>query len=117
MNKAKNNITIYAIIFAVLFYVLPLIAKFNYSKELLFTFLVLVNPIACIIISMVFGYRNGFSLMYLLVLAILFFPTIFIYYNSSAAYYGVLYFIFNFMGIMSGSFIKRTKDRIKENKL
>lgn len=116
MNKLKNSMALYVGIFVILFYIVPFMSKFIDDKSVPIALLILINPIACIIISVFFGYNNSFNLMYVLIIPLLFLPTIFMFYNSSATYYGVLYFIFTFMGMMSGNFIKRTRDRIIEDK-
>lgn len=48
-------------------------------------------PIVCFVTSMMYGIRNAFDFWYAFIVAILFIPSIFIFYNSSAWIYVVVY--------------------------
>ena len=59
-------------------------------------------PVICFITSIVFGIKHSFKLLYPITVALLFVPTIFMFYNSTAwvyiIVYGVIAFIGNFIG-------------------
>jgi len=70
---------LYVGIFVILFYIVPFLNKFSDDKNVPISLLILINPIACIIISVFFGYNNSFNLMYILIIPLLFLPTIFMF--------------------------------------
>jgi O-antigen/teichoic acid export membrane protein len=73
-------------------------------------FLLLVVPIVCFVSALVYGFFVGFKWFYPIIVAILFVPTIFIYYNSSAFIYIIIYAAFAFIGIgIGGLFHKNRK--------
>ena len=62
-----------------------------------FFHLQIVNVI-CLITSVFYGIRNGFNFWYILIVAIMFAPSIFIFYNSSAWVYVVGYAVIALLG-------------------
>lgn len=61
------------------------------------------------ILSVVFGFisNNKIKYIYPIIISILFIPSVFIYYNSSALVHCLWYFIISYIGIIKGSFLKR----------
>ncbi|MEG2698796.1 MAG: hypothetical protein RR951_07695 [Ruthenibacterium sp.] len=91
------------------FYLLPMIIQDTGSA--MFVLLVAI-PFICFAAAIVFGIFNAFNWMYPLSVALLFVPTIFIYYNESAAFYITVYGIIAFLGNLIGLIfykLKRTK--------
>ena len=85
--KMKNKLTAllpYAIALAAEFYLLPLLMKDTGTSMLL---MLCVMPLAAFITGAVYGLRRGFSLLLPLAALLLFLPTIFLFYNSSAWVY------------------------------
>ncbi len=81
------------------FYLLPLAIQDTGTAM----FLMLIGlPLVCLLTALLYGYRNGWHGAYAFLVALLFVPTLFIYYNSSAwvylVGYGVLALLGNFLG-------------------
>lgn len=87
MDKIKKNWIYYLIIF-IDFYIVPMLIKDTGSGMFI---LLIVIPLITLITSFVYGLRNTFDFIYPLIVAILFIPTLFIYYNTSAWIYVVTY--------------------------
>ncbi len=70
-------------------------------------------PLITFITSLIYGIKNKFNGLYPFVIALLFIPTIYIYYNHTAAIYiiiyGVIALIGNFIGDLIKKFDKKTK--------
>lgn len=89
------------------FYLLPLFIK-NTGMAMLT--LVIFIPVICFIAALICGIKNGFMWYYALITALMFTPTIFIYYNTSAWIYIVSYGITALLGNCIGQlFNKETK--------
>ena len=80
MEKLKKN-WIYYLIILIAFYLVPMLIKDTGSGM---TILLIVIPLIMLITSLLYGLRNTFDFIYPLIVAILFVPTLFIYYNTSA---------------------------------
>lgn len=105
--KAYLKMTPCLLVNALAFYLIPLIIQDTGSAMLV---MLLVLPFICFFTSIVFGVRNSFNWVYPLAVALLFAPTIFIYYNESAAVYIVAYCIIALVGNLIGKlFHNRTK--------
>lgn len=88
------------------FYLLPLLIIDTGTAIIL---LLAVIPLICFCISILYGIKNSFNALYAIIVAVLFAPSIFIFYNTSAwvyiIAYGVLALIGNAIGMI---FFKRT---------
>ena len=71
------------------FYVLPLIMM-NTGMAMLI--LLVALPILCIIYSYLYSLKNGFSILFPIIVALSFIPAVFIFYNESAFIYVFIYF-------------------------
>ena len=89
---------IYIIINILSFYLLPLFISDTGSAMLI---LLIIIPIITLVSSLVYGIKNKFNLVYCISIGIIFIPTIFIYYNSSATIY---IFIYTFLALL-GNYI------------
>lgn len=89
----------YLTINAIAFYLLPIVIKDTGSAM---TVMLLGLPIICLVTAVIYGIKNAFNLIYAIIIALLFAPTILIFYNSSAsvyiAGYGMIALIGNFIG-------------------
>ena len=103
MKKIKE-MSVYLIVIILAFYVLP--AFINDTGTGIF-FLLILTPIICFITSIIYGIRHSFNLIFLLLIMALFIPTIFIFYNESAAVYVLIYGIIAAIGNLLGSLIKK----------
>ena len=102
--KKIREMSAYLIVITLAFYVLP--AFINDTGTGIF-FLLILTPIICFITSIIYGIRHSFNLIFLLLIMILFIPTIFIFYNESAAVYVLIYGIIEAIGNLLGSLIKK----------
>ena len=96
--------SVYLIVITLAFYVLP--AFINDTGTGIF-FLIILTPIICFVTSIIYGIRHSFNLIFLLIIMALFIPTIFIFYNESAAVYVLIYGIIAAIGNLLGSLIKK----------
>ena len=102
--KKIREMSVYLIVITLAFYVLP--AFINDTGSGIFFLLILI-PIICFLTSIIYGIRHSFNLIFLLLIMILFIPTIFIFYNESAAIYVLIYGIIATIGNLLGSLIKK----------
>lgn len=98
MEKIKRLLP-YLVIILLDFYLLPWMIKDTGIAMLL---LLGVIPFICFVCSFAYGMNNSFDLFYALIVAILFVPSIFIFYNSSAWVYAVGYGIVALAGNLVG---------------
>ena len=87
MDKFKKNLIFY-ILLIIDFYVIPWFIKDTGSAMIVMLGMI---PIVCFVTSMMYGIRNSFDFWYAFIVAFLFIPSIFIFYNSSAWIYVVVY--------------------------
>ena len=102
--KKIREMSLYWIVIILAFYVLP--AFINDTGIGIF-FLLILTPIICFVTSIIYGIRHSFNLIFLLLIMALFIPTIFIFYNESAAVYVLIYGIIATIGNLLGSLIKK----------
>ena len=102
--KKIREMSVYLIVIILAFYVLP--AFINDTGTGIF-FLLILTPIICFVTSIIYGIRHSFNLIFLLLIIALFIPTIFIFYNESAAIYVLIYGIIAAIGNLLGSLIKK----------
>ena len=76
MDKLKKNLVFYLLLL-IDFYIVPWFIKDTGSAMIV---MLVIIPL----ISVFYGIRNGFNFWYILIVAIMFAPSIFIFYNSSA---------------------------------
>ena len=94
MEKAKKNMVFYLLLL-IEFYIIPSFMKDTGSAMIVMLVLI---PLLCLITSVFYGIRNGFDFWYILSVAILFIPSIFIFYNASAWVYAVGYTVIALFG-------------------
>lgn len=91
----------YLIVTAIVFYTLPLLGK---DTGGFMFFLLLAIPLFCFISGLIYGYKNGIHWFYPVLIAVLFFPTIFFALNASALIYVIIYGIIALAGNFLGAF-------------
>lgn len=86
-----------------LFYLLPLFAGPTDTMGMVFLLI-----ISTLILSLILGVvsNNKIKYLYPLVIAILFIPSVFIYYNETALIHAVWYFVISLVALSIGSIIK-----------
>lgn len=103
MEKLKKN-WIYYLIILIAFYLVPMLIKDTGSGM---TILLIVIPLITLITSLIYGLRNTFDFVYPLIVAILFIPTLFIYYNTSAWIYIIVYSVIAVIGELIGKILQK----------
>lgn len=103
MEKLKKNWIYYLIIF-IAFYLVPILIKDTGSGMAI---LLIVIPLIVLITSLIYGLRNTFDFIYPLVVAIMFIPTLFIYYNASAWIYIISYSLIALIGELLGKTLQK----------
>lgn len=106
----KKNIKeiIIGILQLLLFYVLPLFAGPTDAMGLVFLIIV-----GTFILSLLIGIlsNNKIKYFYSIFTAILFIPSVFIYYNESALIHSIWYLVFASVGLFIGSLINKLLNR------
>ncbi|MGI6030780.1 MAG: hypothetical protein ACOX7F_04670 [Eubacteriales bacterium] len=100
------------VVLAAALYVLPLLMQDTGSAMVL---MLLAMPVTCLVCGGYLGWKRGFHLWYGLAVMVLFLPTIWIYYNSSAWVYGPAYGLLTLLGSGVGLGSRRTaKKEVQE---
>lgn len=103
MDKIKKN-WVYYFIILIAFYIVPMLIKDTGSGMFI---LLIVIPLITLITSIIYGLRNTFDFIYPLLVAILFIPTLFIYYNISAWVYIIAYSLIALIGEILGKTLQK----------
>lgn len=111
---SKNSKWLIAVLLTgiLLFYLVPFVVLSLFSSPeakmgSLLCFLFLLNPLYSIASGLVFSLKCGFRWYLPFASALLFFPSIFLFYNSSAWVYTVGYFALSFAGCGIGILVHR----------
>jgi hypothetical protein len=89
------------------YYLLPLLIR-NTGATIMM--LLVIIPLICAGCSVVYGIKHSFDMIYVLIAAILFIPTIYIFYNYTAWVYVLAYGVIALIGNLVGAaFRKRPK--------
>lgn len=94
MEKIKKNIIFY-ILLIIDFYAIPWLIKDTGSAMIV---ILIIIPLICFVTSIFYGLKNGFDFGYILIVAMIFVPSIFIFYNSSAWIYVAVYTVVALLG-------------------
>ncbi len=105
MNKAVKMLP-YLAVNALAFYLMPLLIT---DTGMAMTVLLIGMPAVCFVSAMIFGMKNRFQPIYVLLVALLFIPSIFIFYNSTATIYVGIYGGVALVGNLVGYFINKNK--------
>lgn len=97
----------YVIVLAVIFYALPLLISDTGSGMFLMLLIIPLLTFAC---SAIYGKLQGFNIFFTFITVILFAPTIYIFYNSSASIYIVVYGIVSLVGNLIGMLFYKNKN-------
>lgn len=88
MKKRFVSLVPYVIALAVNFYLLPCLIK---DTGMAMVMMLCVIPLAAFVCGVICGGRKGFEPLLTLLAMVLFFPTVFIYYNITAWVYVLIY--------------------------
>jgi len=94
MDKLKQCAIFYCILI-LNFYGIPCLMKDTGSAMII---MLVVIPMICFITSIGYGIKNGFHFWYALGVAVIFIPSIFIFYNSTAWVYIIAYGMIALLG-------------------
>ena len=108
MAGLKKNIIFYILLF-IDFYIIPRFIKDTGSAVIV---MLMIIPLICLITSVFYGIRNGFDFWYILIAAIMFTPSIFMFYNSSAWVYGGGYTVIALLGNLIALPLRKNKSVI-----
>ena len=106
MKKILLALLPYVIVLAIIFYVLPLLIK---DTGIGMFMLLLAIPLLTLICAIIYGVRQGFDFLFPLTVAVLFAPTIFIFYNRSAWVYIIAYAVIALVGNGVGRAFQKRK--------
>lgn len=101
MREIRINMP-YIIALAVVFYLLPAFMK---DTAMAMVLMLAAMPAAVFITALIRGIKKGFSFVLVALTALLFLPTVFIWYNSSALVYTAFYAVIAAAGCGLGGFL------------
>ena len=110
MAEGQKQFAVIGIIGVVLFYGIPVIGQAIPAESGMVYFilvLLVLNPIYCFASNFLFTLKNGFTWYLPVSIGALFAPTVFIFYNESAAFYILLYMMISLIGSVAGYFFQR----------
>jgi hypothetical protein len=107
MKQILQKLIPYTIILAIVFFLIPIITKTDTRIELMITLLIVLNPVACLGTGAIFGIKHGFKWYFLMIVILLYIPSAYVFYNSSAVLYFVIYLIFSAVGIGIGCLLRK----------
>ena len=96
----------YLIVNTLAFYLAPLIITDTGSAMLV---VLIFLPLVGLTSSIIYGWKHSFSILYPVLVALLFIPTIFIYYNSSASIYILIYGLISLGGNLIGKLFYKNR--------
>lgn len=103
----KKILTIipYAIMLAIVFYLLPLLVN---NTAFAMIMMLIIMPLLTFVCTLIYGVRQGFDFILPILAIVLFTPSIFIFYNSSAWIYIIIYAVIAIIGnSIGGLFYKK----------
>jgi len=92
----------YIIVFTVLFYGVGFLAPFEIAPIILLLF----NPLTIFVAGIIYSIKHGFKWYFLLLIPVLFIPSVFLFYNDTALFYAAFYLIILSISMGVGSLIK-----------
>ncbi|RHB46059.1 hypothetical protein DW886_06835 [Enterocloster aldenensis] len=103
MTPTFRSVFPYLLVIIIDFYILPLLIRDTGSAMIM---LLIILPFICFASSVFYGIRHSFHLSYAFIVAILFLPSLFIYYNISAWIYGII----ALTGNLTGYLLRKTQN-------
>ena len=108
MKKKMLSLAVFTLINIACFYLMPAVITDTGSAM---GMLLLVVPLCCLIISVVYGALNAFNIAYPIMVALVFIPTIWIYFNESAWVYSPAYGVIALIGNAIGAGIYHFRNK------
>lgn len=93
----------------VAYYIYPLYVIYSptANQQYLIGNLLFINPIVVFISSLFYGFHRRFDLEIALIMGLLFVPSVFIFFNSSAFIYVLIYFMLSVLAQYTGKHAQR----------
>lgn len=112
MNKDQlKKIAPYLVPIVLLFYIFPIFAK---DINTIMNMLLLLIPLGVFMTSFVYGRKHAprtiLTIKLPIMVGILFIPSVFIFFNSSALAYALTYALISFIGSYIGGFVRKLKN-------
>lgn len=107
----RKKIIVIIILSLVIYNIIPILNDI-FPKTTTYTFLLdlwFINSLYSLIVAIVFCKKYGFKIWISIIIALLFLPTMFIFYNKTAYIYMIVYFIFALIGTFIGGILNRYK--------
>ncbi len=111
MIRKYKNWLIYFFIITFIYNIFPYVAKLTDDKGLYVLSILFINPLSCLVLSIIFTIKNKINTLFNLLLVLLFIIPINIFYNSSANSYILIYFVSSLCGNLIGYLIKNRNHR------
>ena len=103
MDKLKKNLIFYVLL-SIDFYVIPWFIKDTGSGMFM---MLLIIPVIWFVTSIGYGMKNGFCFWYALIAAIMFIPSVFVFYNVTAWIYIIAYGGIALLGNLAALLLRR----------
>ncbi len=99
----------YLIIVIFLYYTLPIVFKFMGENGKAFSDMQLLalNPIVIFLVTVMYTVKVGINWKFPFILALIFIPNIFIFYDWTALVYAITYWVISFAGLALGAGVKK----------
>jgi hypothetical protein len=94
------------------FYLLPLLLMLDKSGGEMFLMLIAI-PAICLVCSAVYGIKHSFHILYPAMAAVLFVPSVFIFYNWTAWSYAVVYGLIALIGNAIGKIFHKHEEETR----
>lgn len=85
----------YLVVMLLLFYVLPFAMRDTGSAM---SILLVGIPAGCFVTALIYGIQHSFNICYVVLVALLFVPSIFMFYNYTAGFYSYVYGAITLLG-------------------
>lgn len=105
-----NKMIPYLIIYSISVYVLPLFGSSTGSYILILLFLL---PTVSFVLSYLYAMNNKRNFLFSLFVGLIFIPSVYVYYNSSAYFYVGFYAVVSGVGNIIGSIVTAKKSKQK----
>lgn len=116
MSKYKTYL-IYLIMSITIFIVLPSMLEVNISnfqsKSNAILLLVVINPLFCFISNLMISIKGKIKFYLIIINSLVFFVSINLFYNNSALFYLVVYFVISIFSLSIGLLIKKALSKFE----
>ena len=109
----KKSIGILIIISLLIYNIRPIssVMFLSLADYLFIIDLWIINSLYALISSFIMSKKYGFNILIVLLIAVLFIPTVLIYYNKTALIYAIIFFILAFIGGFIGDLFYKRKNK------